>query len=127
MQLPEFLPRRPVFLGDILIPGQLAWGFIAVLLLAIAFILYYRFSRAGIAIRATSSDQATAESLGINVRAVFALAWAMGGVLAALSGMVAGAVNGVTPQLGAVALNVLAVVMLSGMTNVERRASSPAS
>ena len=119
MMLPDFLPTRPIFLGDILIPGKLAWSFAAVVLCAVAFILYYRLSRAGLAIRATASDQATAESLGIDVRRVFALTWALAGVLAALPGIAAGALNGVTPQLGAVALNVLAVVILSGMTNIE--------
>ncbi len=116
--LPEFLPRQPLFLGYILIPGKLAWSFAAVGALALAFIAYYRLSRAGVAIRATSSDQVTAESLGINIRRVFLLAWAMAGVLAAASGIAAGLVNGVTPQLGIVALNVLAVVMLAGMTSV---------
>ncbi len=118
LQIPDFLPRKPLFIGDILIPGKLAWGFIGVGILAAIFILYYRFSRAGIAIRATSSDQVTAEGLGINIRQVFALTWAMGGILAAVSGIIAGSVNGVTPQLGLVALNVLAVVMLGGMTSV---------
>ena len=117
-QLPEFLPRTPIFLGDILIPGKLAWSFACVGALALGFILYYRFSRAGLAIRATASDESTAEGLGINVRQVFALTWAMAGVLAAAPGIVSGAVNGVTPQLGAVALSVLAVVMLSGMTSI---------
>jgi len=119
VQLPEFLPRKPIFLGDILIPGKLAWGLLGVGALALAFVAYYRFSRAGIAIRAISSDQVTAAGLGINIGQVFSLTWAMGGVLAAAAGIVAGAVNGVTPQLGVVALDVLAVVMLAGMTSIE--------
>jgi branched-chain amino acid transport system permease protein len=118
MPLPEFLPRQPVFLGDILIPGKLAWGFIGVGLIAGAFIAYYRLSRAGVAIRATSSDQVTAEGLGINICRVFALTWAMAGVLGAAAGIVAGSVNGISPQLGVVALDVLAVVMLAGMDSV---------
>lgn len=118
LQLPEFLPQRPVFLGDVLIPGKLAWGFLLVGALALAFIGYYRFSRAGVAIRATSSDQITAEGLGINIRRVFAMTWAMAGVLAAVAGIAAGGINGITPQLGDVALNVLAVVMLSGISSV---------
>ncbi len=117
-QLTEILPRTPVFLGDILIPGKLAWGFLAAGIISGAFIVYYRFSRAGTAIRATSTDQITAESLGINIRMVFLMSWAFAGVLAAASGILAGSVNGVTPQLGQVALNVLAVVMLAGMTSV---------
>ncbi|MCR5859932.1 branched-chain amino acid ABC transporter permease [Mesorhizobium sp. J428] len=75
-------------------------------------------SRAPAAIRATSTDQVTAESLGINIRAVFLLAWALAGLLTATSGIITASVNGVTPQLGQVALNVLAVVMLAGMTSV---------
>ncbi len=118
VQMPDFLPRKPIFIGDILIPGKLAWGFLAVGVIATAFMLYYRFSRTGVAIRATSSDQITAEGMGINVRWIFSLAWAIAGVLAGASGIVIGALNGITPQLGAVALNVLAVVMLAGMTSV---------
>jgi branched-chain amino acid transport system permease protein len=118
VQLTEVLPRKPIFIGDLLIPGKLAWSFVCVGLLAGAFMAYYRFSRAGLAIRAASSDQVTAEGLGINIRGVFSLTWVMGGMLAAAAGIVAGSVNGVTPQLGLVALNVLAVVMLAGMTSV---------
>ena len=118
VQMPDFLPRKPIFIGDILIPGKLAWGFLAVGVLAAAFMAYYHLSRAGTAIRATASDQITAESLGINVRRIFSLTWAIAGILAGASGIVVGALNGITPQLGSVALNVLAVVMLAGMTSV---------
>jgi branched-chain amino acid transport system permease protein len=118
VQLPDFLPRAPIFIGNLLIPGKLAWGCLAVGVIATLFILYYRFSRAGIAIRATSSDQLTAEGMGINIRRIFTLTWAIGGVLAACSGIVVGSLNGITPTLGLVALNVLAVVMLGGMTSV---------
>jgi len=118
VQLAEILPRKPLFIGDLLIPGKLAWSFLWVGLLAGAFMVYYRFSKAGLAIRAASSDQATAEGLGINIRGVFSLTWVMGGMLATAAGIVAGSVNGITPQLGLVALNVLAVVMFAGMTSV---------
>ncbi len=118
VQLPEILPRTPVFLGDILVPGRLAWGFVVVGIIAAAFMAYYHFSRAGLAIRATSSDQVTAETMGINIRRIFSLTWAITGVLVAVSGIIFGMLNGITPTLGLVALNVLAVVMLSGLTSV---------
>jgi branched-chain amino acid transport system permease protein len=118
VQLPDFLPRAPIFIGDLLIPGKLAWGSLAVGVIATLFILYYRFSRAGIAIRATSADLLTAEGIGINIRRIFTLTWIIGGVLAACAGIVVGSLNGITPTLGLVALNVLAVVMLGGMTSV---------
>lgn len=118
VQLPEILPRAPIFIGDLLIPGRLAWGFVVVGVIAGAFMAYYHFSRAGLAIRATSSDQVTAETMGINIRRIFSLTWAITGVLVAVSGIIFGMLNGITPTLGLVALNVLAVVMLSGLTSV---------
>jgi branched-chain amino acid transport system permease protein len=39
-------------------------------------------------------------------------------VLVPVSGIIFGMLNGITPTLGLVALNVLAVVMLSGLTSV---------
>ncbi|MGB3407665.1 MAG: branched-chain amino acid ABC transporter permease [Jannaschia sp.] len=116
--LPDFLPRAPLFLGDILVPGKLAWSFAGAAVIATGFVAYYRYSRAGIAIRATASDIVTAEGLGVNVRGVYTIAWIIAGCLAAVSGILAASVNGASPQLGFVALNVLAVVMLAGMTSV---------
>lgn len=117
-QLTEVLPRTPVFIGDMLVPGKLTWGFVAAGVIALAFVAYYRFSRAGTAIRATAANQITAESLGINIRMVFLLSWAIAGLLTAATGIILGSVNGVTPQMGIVALNVLAVVMLAGLNSV---------
>ncbi len=116
--LPDFLPRAPIFVGDILIPGKLAWAFLGAAVVAGGLVAYSRFSRAGSAIRATAIDIVTAEGLGVNIRGVYTVAWMIAGVLAAVAGILAASVNGVSPQLGFVALNVLAVVMLAGMTSV---------
>ena len=116
--LPDFLPRAPIFVGDVLIPGKLAFSFVIAAIVAAGFIAYYRFSRAGIAIRATAIDLVTAEGLGINVRWIFTLAWVLAAILAAVAGVLAASINGLSPQLGLVALNVLAVIMLAGMTSV---------
>lgn len=118
LQMPDFLPQAPIFVGDILIPGKLAWSFLAVGVVAAGFILYYRFSRAGVAIRATASDLITADTLGINIRHVFSRSWVLGGVLAAAAGVMLAGLNGLTPDLGVVLLDVIAVVMLGGVTSI---------
>ncbi|MGN0932886.1 branched-chain amino acid ABC transporter permease [Falsigemmobacter intermedius] len=118
LNLPQFLPRAPIFIGDMLIPGKLAWGMVVMVVIILAFVLYYRFSRTGIAIRATAADQITAEVLGINIRGVFVWSWVVAGSMATMAGITAASINGLTPNLGLIALEVLAVVMLAGMTSV---------
>jgi len=103
---------------DILIPGKLAWGFVVAMVLSLSFIAYYRFSRAGISMRATSSDLVTAAGLGINVHQSFALTWAISGVLASMCGLILASINGLTPQLGFVVLDIIAVVFLGGISSV---------
>ncbi len=117
-RLPEILPRKPIFIGDILIPGTQAWGMLVMILFCGAFILYYRLSRTGIAIRATADDQSTAEAVGIDIRRIFSLSWVVAAILATAAGIVLASINGLSPRLGDVALEVLAVVLLAGMTSI---------
>lgn len=117
-RLPEILPRKPIFLGDILIPGTLFWGTVMMVVLCGAFLIYYRFSRQGVAIRATAEDQSTAECMGINVGGVIQFTWIVAAILALAAGIVGASINGLSPSLGNVALEVMAVVLLSGLTSV---------
>ena len=68
---------NPVFLFG----ADLANAAIAVILFT-AIVLWVRYSKGGVAIRATAEDQQTAYSMGISVPAVFGRAW----VLAAATG-----------------------------------------
>src|SRR5690606_23889265 len=100
LRLPELLPRKPIFIGNILIPGTLAWGMLVMVIVCGAFMLYYRFSRTGIAIRATADDQSTAECVGIDIRRIFSLSWIVAAIMATAAGIVAASVNGLSPRLG---------------------------
>jgi branched-chain amino acid transport system permease protein len=117
-QLPNVLPRAPVFIGEILIPGRSFWGFWIAISIALLSILYFRYSRGGVALRATASDQLTAYSMGIDVRASVRLTWILAAVAATLAGCLMGSINSVTPELANVAVNVLAVVMMGGVNSV---------
>ncbi len=54
--------------------------------LIILFFAFFRYSRYGVAMRATAFDQEAAMAMGIKASTVFALAWAIGGALAAVAG-----------------------------------------
>ena len=114
-QIKDLLPRQPIFIGDLLIPGASFWGFVVAMTVTVAFLLYFRFSRAGVALRATASSDINAYSMGIDVRRVAAAVWVGAALAATFCGVLLGAINGVEPTLGDVALNALAVVILGGL------------
>lgn len=116
--LPNFLPREPVFIGPLYLAPKIAYGFLIGSALLIVYLLYFRFSRGGVALRATASDQAAAYSMGINVRRVFNLAWVFGSLAASLAGVLVAATGGLSPQFGIIGLSVLVVVIVGGLDSI---------
>ncbi len=52
----------------------------------LAFFAFFKYSKLGVAMRATAHDQEAAMSMGIKTTTIFAIAWAIAGVLAAIAG-----------------------------------------
>ncbi len=75
-----------------------------------------RYSRLGMIIRAGVQDSHMVEALGINVRRVFTLVFALGSALAALGGVIAAPFVGVYPGMGtAFQLQAFIAVVIGGM------------
>ncbi len=117
-RLPEFMPSDPVLLGPAMVAPKVFYGFLVTALLIAAVLLVFRFWRGGVALRATASDQAAAYSMGINVPRVFSLAWTVAAMIAAVAGIVVGAIGGISSTMGVFGLSVLVVVIVGGLDSV---------
>ncbi len=81
-----------------------------------AFFIFFRYSRLGVAMRATASDPEAAIANGISARTIYALAWALSGAVAALAGtLLAAGPRGVEITLSAVALRAFPAMILGGL------------
>ena len=115
---PEIFPPEPLDLGIAIVPSGLLWGFIFAAVGTIIFILIFKLTRTGVAMRATASDQQAALSMGISVRWVFALSWSYGAVAAVIGGIVIGNISGISIYLGDIGLKILAVIILGGLDSI---------
>ncbi len=88
------------------------------LLIMVGFAWFFKFSRTGLAMRATAFNQQVAQSLGISVKSVFAMAWAISAIVSALAGVVVGMVNGVSSALSFFGIKVFPVVILGGLDSI---------
>jgi branched-chain amino acid transport system permease protein len=96
--------------------GLIAVTAVTVVLLAV----FFRYSRTGLAMRATALDQETALAQGIRVGAVFALAWAIAGGLAAIAGTFVAAGNaGIEQTSWVIALKALPAIIIGGLDSVQ--------
>lgn len=81
-----------------------------------AFYYLIRYSRIGVAMRATSSDQEAALCLGIPVGRIFGYTWFVAGAFAALAGVFLGMFpRTVDTNLGLIALKAFPVVIVGGL------------
>lgn len=93
-------------------------SFIISILIMIGFFWFFKFSRMGLAMRATAFDQQVAQSLGIPVGRVFALSWAISAMVSALAGVVIGIVNGITSGLAFYGIKVFPAVIIGGLDSI---------
>jgi branched-chain amino acid transport system permease protein len=88
------------------------------LVIMAGFAWFFKFSKLGLAMRATAFDQQVAQSLGVSVKQVFAVSWAISAVVSALAGVVVGLVSGVSASVAAVGVKVFPAVILGGLDSI---------
>ncbi len=84
----------------------------------IGFYYFFKYSKMGLAMRATAFNQQVAQSLGISVKKVFAASWAISALVSAVAGVVVGMVNGVSSALSFFGIKVFPVVILGGLDSI---------
>ncbi|MEE9418524.1 MAG: branched-chain amino acid ABC transporter permease [Desulfatiglandaceae bacterium] len=117
---PKFLPEGlSLQLGAIQIPSVNVASFIIGIIFLILFGFFFKYSSQGIYMRSVADNQPAALSLGVHVRRVFALSWAIAFIVAAMSGIILGIINGINVhELSAIGLKVFPVVILGGLDSI---------
>lgn len=104
--------------GDVQIQHRHIAAFVAMTVVVVALMLFFRLSSTGLAMRAAALDQEAAMAQGVSVGAVFALSWALAGGLAALAGVFAAAGNPIDANFWLVALTALPVIIVGGLDSL---------
>ncbi|MGO9138002.1 MAG: branched-chain amino acid ABC transporter permease [Syntrophales bacterium] len=117
---PDFLPE---FLGIewhvINIPPVYTAALIVGIMFLTLFGVFFKYSSQGIFMRSVADNQKAALSLGVHVQKVFALSWAIAALVAGMSGIVLGIINGINVHdLSAIGLKVFPVVILGGLDSI---------
>jgi branched-chain amino acid transport system permease protein len=92
--------------------------FLTTMVLVAALFAFFRYSRTGLAMRATALDQEVALAQGISVGAVFSLSWAIAAALATVAGVFLSTGAGLDQSLWIIALKALPVIILGGLDSI---------
>ncbi len=104
--------------GLAIIRVELVFAFVLAIVAFIGFLLFFRYTSVGLAMRATSEDQQLAQSVGLRVRVILAITWAVAAVLASIAGVLQGGAVGLSLNISFVALRVFPAVLLGGLESI---------
>lgn len=115
----DFIPETAFTLGVVSIPQPYVWSFAVALFFFVLFFFFFRYTKQGLAMQIVSEDHQVARSLGIDVRKVFALTWVFALIMAAVAGILYGALHVIDVTNAEIGLiKALPVVLLGGLESL---------
>ena len=112
------LPQSSFEWGGILLNTlDLSAALIAASLVA-TLALFFQYTNVGRALRAVADDHQAALSVGIPLKTIWIIVWAVAGVVALAAGVMWGSKSGVSFSVSLIALKALPVLILGGFTSI---------
>lgn len=103
-------------LGSVTVTWVTVWTVITTILVLAGFFAFNRFSRYGLAMRATAADEEAAMAVGVPTRRVIALAWGLAGAVATIGGLFLAAFpRSLDPSIDSIALRAFPAIILGGL------------
>lgn len=112
------LPTLTMNLGELSVPPETLIGLIVSVATVAILMLFFRYTKIGLAMRATAEDEQVVQSAGIRVTTVYAVSWAIACVVGVIGGILLGGVSGVMIPLADVGIKAFAVVLLGGLNSI---------
>ncbi len=109
------LAGRSIALGEHWVVGfdEIA-TIVLTIILTLGLYLFFSKHRLGLAIQAASQNQLAAYYMGIPVRGIYSLVWAIAGVLAVLAGLFFGMKGTIDPSSGLLGIKAFAAAVIGG-------------
>ncbi len=112
------LPTINLKVGEISIPPETLIGIIVSVIAVTILMILFKYTKAGLGMRATAEDEKVVQSVGIKVTTIYAISWVIACVVGVISGILLGGVSGVSTALAAAGMKAFAVVLLGGIDSI---------
>jgi len=118
LQFPKPFSSDPFMIFGAAINQAEVFTITATAVLLVVFFLFFKYSSAGLSMRATAEDTTTAFLMGINVKRVFTASWAIASVVATIAGIMLATFTYLEPIMSHAGLKALPAMILGGMDSI---------
>ena len=109
---------KVIHIGNVTFAQGSAYTIVVSVVLFVIFILFFNRSLLGISMRGTAEDPDTAGLMGINVKKIHMVAWALGALVAAVAGMFLAEQSFVRLSMSHTGIKAMSAAILGGMESV---------
>jgi branched-chain amino acid transport system permease protein len=102
----------------LILKQNLVWSFIVAIVGVIVIGAFFQFTKAGLAMRATSEDHELAQSIGLRIHRIFGISWMLAAVAATTGGVLLATSSGLDLSLSIVVLAAFPAVLLGGLESI---------
>jgi branched-chain amino acid transport system permease protein len=114
----EVLPAISLKVGELSVSSESLIGIIVSVLSVTILLTLFRFTKIGLAIRATAEDLRVVQVFGIKVTSIFSLSWIIASITAVIAGVILGGISGVSIPMADIGLKALVVALLGGVNSI---------
>ena len=116
--LPTPFSARQTMVGKVSVSHEYVAIIVGTVLLCAALYTFFTYTKVGVAMQATSQNQLAAYYMGIPVKRMFSLIWAISAGVAAVAGVLLAPVSLIDVNLGFIGLKAFAAAVLGGFGSI---------
>lgn len=115
---PKLFSIKPITVVGASVTPQNLWIICIVIALMLTFYFFFKFTKMGKAMRATAQNRNAASLMGIRVKRVFSMTWAISAVMGAIAGCLLAPMVTANPDMGWVIIKAFAASILGGFGSI---------
>jgi branched-chain amino acid transport system permease protein len=118
LPVPTLFSKDPVRLGVLTFTAMDAGVIGSSLAIMLALYLFFKLTKTGMAMRATAQSQTAARLMGVSVKRIFALTWAISAAIGGVAGVLIAPIIYLDPNLGFIGVKAFAGAILGGFGSI---------
>lgn len=115
----EIFSNRCFNVGNCVLTTQNLYAFGLALSTALALILFFRYTRLGLAMRGVAEGHQIMQSMGISVKKILNISWGIAGIAATIGGIILGSTLGFQLALSQIGLLAIPAAFIGGLESPE--------
>ncbi len=115
---PPSFSEEPISMGPLVLSHIHLWSILVSVLFLVVLFLFFKYSRMGVAMRATAQNHDFASLMGVSVQKIFALSWAISMIVSSVAGVFLAHINLLNLNLSYIGLRAFPAVILGGIDSI---------